>query len=781
MLRSIWERLFPRARRTARARLVARNLGPGPFDRVRRVLAHPGLAGLAAVSLLITLGGTAIIGLSRERLPAATGRVADRNYVVRVDFKVPDRSATERAREARRVSIPRIYVPVEKTRQELEASIRGLPSALAAAQNLDQVADEIRANFRLTPDQLDEIREGAADPHWQQSWVQRVDRLMDLLARRPLLGNEDFQLLQNDPATSLEIVRPDASPNPVHKDRALNAEGDLSTAIAELVRAAEFRGGAAQVVAQRLTVAPSALYVFDRAETETRRQSATAVVPEQFVVYRRGDVLARRGELIRQETFELIAREHSEYLASRPPAMRAAGWGGAATLATVAVAGLILCLRLFSPRLLREGWRMLGLALFVLAGAAIGSAVTDAHPAWSWVAPMVAVVLVAMPATVALSPVVGLLASGATSLLIWTALDLPAAAAPVMLIAASLAAWRLRDIRSRHDVVIGAAWVGLGIIVAVLGAGALTRPVAGGWPGVWGEIVGDAAWAGLGGFFCGALTLVALPAIERIFSVTTGMTLSEWRDTKQPLLRRLQLLAPGTFNHSHTVAALAEAAAESVGADGLHVYVGALYHDAGKMNKPDYFVENQTGGPSKHAKLSPAMSLLVIVGHVKDGLELAREYRLPRSLLGYIETHHGTTLVEYFFDRARRQAEAGDEEDSPSEIEYRYPGPKPRTREQAILMIADAVEGATRAMPEPTPSRIAALVHSLAQRRLMDGQFDECELTLRELNQIEEAVTRTLTSIYHGRVAYPRDESKADRESPDPSERPKTAAAERSA
>jgi hypothetical protein len=226
------------------------------------------------------------------------------------------------------------------------------------------------------------------------------------------------------------------------------------------------------------------------------------------------------------------------------------------------------------------------------------------------------------------------------------------------------------------------------------------------------------------------------------------------------LLRELQSRAPGTFNHSHTVATLAEAAADAIGADSLHLYVGALYHDVGKMNKPEYFVENQSGGRSKHTKLSPAMSLLVIVGHVKDGVELAREYGLPRSLQRYIETHHGTTLVEYFYDQAKRRAEEHGDTDGPQEIEYRYPGPKPRRKEQAVLMICDAVESATRAMAEPTPSRIGALVHQLAHKRLMDGQFDECNLTLGELRKIEGAVTKSLCAIYHGRIAYPGADNK---------------------
>ena len=259
----------------------------------------------------------------------------------------------------------------------------------------------------------------------------------------------------------------------------------------------------------------------------------------------------------------------------------------------------------------------------------------------------------------------------------------------------------------------------------------------------------------------GVLTLALLPTIERVFDVTTGMTLIELRDSKQPLLRQLQQRAPGTYNHSLNVAAIGEAAAEAIRADSLLTYVGALYHDIGKMNKPEYFVENQVGGPNKHDKLSPAMSLLVIVGHVKDGVAMAREANLPASIQHFIEAHHGTTLVEFFYNRARKQAEQtarkgeGGEPDLPEEIEYRYPGPKPRTKECAILMLADAVESATRTMVEPTPSRIDALVRALANKRLMDGQFDECELTLRDLQTISESISKSVASIYHGRVLYP--------------------------
>jgi hypothetical protein len=298
------------------------------------------------------------------------------------------------------------------------------------------------------------------------------------------------------------------------------------------------------------------------------------------------------------------------------------------------------------------------------------------------------------------------------------------------------------------------------VVAAILAAGTIVvglieLPVT---PVAIRQTLWDAGLAAFSGLLVGGVTLFILPSLERMFDIVTGMTLVELRDPKQALLRHLQQRAPGTYNHSLNVASLAEAAAEAIGCNGLLTYVGALYHDIGKMNKPDYFVENQVPGFNRHDKLSPAMSLLVIVGHVKDGLELAREFGLPTPLHHFIEAHHGTTLVEYFYHRARRQAAADsgvDAGDGPDEIEYRYPGPKPRSRECAILMLCDAVESAARTMADPTPARIDATVRALATKRLMDGQFDESDLTLRELNIVAETVSKTLAAIYHGRIAYP--------------------------
>jgi putative nucleotidyltransferase with HDIG domain len=273
------------------------------------------------------------------------------------------------------------------------------------------------------------------------------------------------------------------------------------------------------------------------------------------------------------------------------------------------------------------------------------------------------------------------------------------------------------------------------------------------------DVFSNAGYQALAAFLAGLLIQSLLPVIERVFRIATSMTLLDYSDANQPLLKRLAMEAPGTFSHSLMVGSIAEAAAEAIGRNGLLCRVGAYYHDIGKINKPGYFVENEIGSMSRHKELSPAMSQLVIVGHVKDGIEMAKEYTLPAVLRQFIETHHGTTLIEYFYNEAKKMKTKDTKQkttEPPSESEFRYAGPRPRTKEAAIVMLADTLESAVRSLPEVTPTRIEAVVHNMAMRRLQDGQFDECELSLRELSNIEASMAKTLAAHYHGRLAYPK-------------------------
>jgi cyclic-di-AMP phosphodiesterase PgpH len=305
----------------------------------------------------------------------------------------------------------------------------------------------------------------------------------------------------------------------------------------------------------------------------------------------------------------------------------------------------------------------------------------------------------------------------------------------------------LDDIRTRSKLVEVGVLTGAALMLATGATGAIALD-----PFV---LIGrDCLFSGAAGLVVGFAVLGVLPFIEKAFRITTSMTLLEMADINHPLLRRLATEAPGTYNHSLQVATLSEAAANAIGANSLLCRVAAYYHDVGKIKKADYFVENQHDNQNKHMNLSPSVSILIILGHVKDGIELAKEYNLPTSILPFIQQHHGTTLVEFFYHAARTKTDPQHLSEV-SETQYRYPGPKPRTRETAILMMADAAESACRAMHDPTPARVESLVHDLSMKRFLDGQFDECDLTMRELELIERSLVKGLLAIYHGRIAYP--------------------------
>jgi len=262
----------------------------------------------------------------------------------------------------------------------------------------------------------------------------------------------------------------------------------------------------------------------------------------------------------------------------------------------------------------------------------------------------------------------------------------------------------------------------------------------------------DLLWGLANGLGVGMLMTILLPIIELVFDVATDIRLLELTDQDQPLLRSLVTLAPSTDNHSRRVARLAEAAADAIGANSLLALVGSYYHDIGKMTKPEYYIENQMDGENPHDRLRPSLSALIIGSHVKDGVELAFEARLPHAVTDIIEQHHGTSSIEYFLDRYLKQAGEGATLDAAF---FRYPGPKPATKEAAIVMIADAVEAASRTLDRPIPSRIEALVKRITAARLLDGQLEDCRLTLSEVHLIEQALFRVLCSMYHARIEYP--------------------------
>ncbi|WCN38779.1 HD family phosphohydrolase [Aneurinibacillus uraniidurans] len=272
----------------------------------------------------------------------------------------------------------------------------------------------------------------------------------------------------------------------------------------------------------------------------------------------------------------------------------------------------------------------------------------------------------------------------------------------------------------------------------------------------WRDVLNQSVFGILSGMLAAILAIGFLPLFEGIFGILSPMRLIELSNPNQPLMRRLLMETPGTYHHSMMVANLSEAACEAVGADGLLARVGAYYHDVGKMKRPHFFVENQINRDNPHDTLAPGLSKRIIIAHVEDGVKMLKEYNIPKQIIDFAQQHHGTTLLKFFYHKASQLSET-----PVSEEEYRYPGPKAQTRETAIVGICDSAEAAVRSLASPTPERIEQLVRRIIADRLEDGQFNECDLTMQELERVTKSICETLQGFFHNRIEYPDDKQVA--------------------
>jgi len=740
--------------RSERRREDLRRNVPRPTRDLFFFLSRPEIASaLALTTAFIIITGLLVVW-SREEITPPIGQIMNESRFNRVTFNYVDATLTAQAREEARRNAPRIYRLNNAYLDRLSASLRGLPRALAGKTSLSDIAPEIVEEFRLTESGLQSIaayaNESGVDPRWN-AWV---NELINWFSRVPVLGSLEYQTYQR--TFNRAMIRDDTSPPERLDSQVLEMlpgnRDHLESQLIPVLGTLGFPAPVIPYVAAGLVHAPADTHLFDAAATIAAAEQLAAAVQPVAIEHRLGESIYRRGDRLTAGQLQDLLLEREEF--------RTRSSFGERWLPRIGLTGLIAILVGFVggfvlisyPRILRNPLRLM--SLFSLqAGMLATTALTSvtvpqlAHPAA--IAPTLLVAIITM---LAYDRRLALFVSTVQCALVALALDRGVGSFTMLIAGCGTMILQLSNVRERNTLIRASLVTGLVLAVASILLGFFRTPLV---DGLFTQILGQAI-AGFGSaVLLGFLVLGILPSIERLFDITTGMTLAELRDTSRPLLRQLQQRAPGTYNHSLMVAAVAEAGADAIGADSHLLYVGALYHDIGKMNKPEYFVENQSDGFNRHTRLRPAMSLLVIIGHVKDGMELAREYRLPRSIQHFIEAHHGTTLVEYFYNAAVEQAEA-DQKKAVDEIEFRYPGPKPRTKEAAILMLADCVESATRAISEPSPARIDAIVRELSRKRLLDDQFSECDLTFRELRLIEDAMIQRLVAVHHSRISYAR-------------------------
>ncbi|MBX3394570.1 MAG: HDIG domain-containing protein [Phycisphaerae bacterium] len=750
-----------RAGRTADNRRKLGN-GAGRWSiRLRSALRWP-----LAVAIVFWLCATIIMVVGDEPLPYSVGKVLKQPVLSRVSFARVDELATEKLRLDSQHAVPNYFRFNTSLVEAILTEFRELRAAVKAAESLESFLAQHAARWPLDADSFAELKT-TADTSSGDPYKQNLDRLTKLLLEENLIERDRVD--REIRSTADYVILGDGSGNyrqvPTTKlTYAINKEQVDATS--ERIAGRVFYGVRRVQPIFRLivarTISPEGqsqftpAYVFDAAQTRLRIEEAGNVEPVK-VVYAVGDRLLRPDK-ITEESLSLLKAEHEEYLKQRgkDPILqrqwrnRRLGLAGIIFLVTVGLSAFTIRTQ---PRIAEKLPRAVGLGALLLgvmfAERFILIRVADS-PIWC----VLPVAMTAGVLAIAYSQLFALGVAGALALITSLMLGTPYGMMVVLISVIVVTILMLREIRTRMKMLeVGAAAsvsAYLSTFLVYLNDGEV-------------NFFGDPLYAAIAAMAGLSMVQVLLPLIERAFKVTTSQTLLEWADTSRPLLRQLIEKAPGTWQHSHLLGSMAESAAEEIGANGLLVRVGAYYHDIGKTCKPNYFVENQEARINAHQGLAPTMSLLVILAHVKDGIALAREHGLPPVLHPFIAEHHGTTLVKYFHHMATQEAKAsGIRGREISDTEFRYPGPKPRSRETAILMLCDGVEGAVRSLQEPTPGRIEAVVHDIAMARLMDGQFDDCEITLKELAKVEQSLVRSLRAIHHGRIAYPKQSDSND-------------------
>jgi hypothetical protein len=694
--------------------------------------------------------------LTFRTAPVRPGAIAMRDVVAPRDLIVPDPEATIRRKAEAATEVLPVYdsdsAAPARFEQELRNSLSKARAAFERANSGGEVTQEVRDVFNLPIG--DEALVALARLGFSRDLEDELVAIGLDLYRNGIVDNRELFLEQRrgillrDTSTGREQRRRDM-PRPI--EYGSEAKADVAMRLAEGLLKPDERGEVAAFLAASLR--PN--LTFNARETAHRKDEASRAVESVFTKIPRGKVIVRKGD-------EITPRTSAWVTAVRASVADPSSWvkvAGIMILQTLAALGFWMDARRLTRRkrerppetiyasIISVGilFALLTRGVFVLAqgfsssfeGAATAAATYYALP-------------------FAAGPIVASLVAGMGPALLFAAANAVGAGVlmgqsfPFALFAlvGSLAGiFGTGKVRSRSVLLAMGGFVAAANLVSITAILLLNAE-----PIRWSFAL-DALGGFVGGLLVSATVGLLLPIFEHFFHITTDIRLLELSNQNLPLLRNLALEAPGTYQHSLMVGHLAEAAAEAIGSDSLLARVSGYYHDIGKAKMPAYFIENQTKGFNRHDRLEPSMSALIIAAHVKEGVELAKKARLPEPIVSAIREHHGTKLIRYFYQRALTKSEPGA---SPvNETEYRHPGPKPGTRITGILMIADAVEAASRTLVEPTPQKIRAMIQTIVDDCLRDGQFDECDLTMRDLAGIVDALEHTVTTIFHHRIDYP--------------------------
>jgi putative nucleotidyltransferase with HDIG domain len=744
-----------------------------PLKRLRNRLAVPVVRYQLLIYLVILSVGIAFLLfpnlLRAPKVGYSLGDVATKDIKASEDFLVEDKELTkqrrdEAVREARYVYdfdasgaylVQRIRESFSLARKELErlSSVDLEPSLRSEA--LARLREKFFETLGITinPGVFEQLVENSFSPEIEEGVLSAATRILErgvVSNSTALVPQKGKEIILRDVDTQQELIVDDL-------DRfydLMGARRHVGQIIHRLLadEDKEKLASAATLVATQV-IRPNV--TFNIRETELRKEKARKSVTPIYFKVKKGEMIVREGEKITPT--HLLKLETGAALQERYPQRGMA-------IAMSVIIGILLALsyqvllRARNPlqgnsrSMLFTSSTLLLMFLVVLLYQVVAGEVARGFHFFT-----IYSLLFALPVPLGamlVSIFQGLEVAAAFSLIISIlasiALDGGMELFIYFLMGSLLAAYGVRHCRER--MVLIKTGVKLGVLNMVMAA---SIQILWGNPYVTTGAISLVA-AFLGGALVGVIATGFLPLIEMLFGFTTDIKLLELSSLDQPILKDLMVKAPGTYHHSVVVSNMVEASAESIGANPLLAKVSAYYHDIGKVKKPLYFVENQRKGDNRHEKLAPSMSSLILIAHVKDGVELARRHKLGKEIIDIIKQHHGTSLISYFYQKAKEQVnKRGSRSPHIKEEDFRYPGPKPQTKEAGLVLVADAVEAASRTLVDPTPARIKGMVQKIINNIFSDGQLDECELTLKDLNHIAESFTKTLSGIFHSRIEYP--------------------------
>jgi putative nucleotidyltransferase with HDIG domain len=728
-----------------------------PFHRPRRVATPEErgrrrriAAALAGYVVVTTLAFSPRLPARARRL--GVGTIAREDLVSPRDAILPDNESTQAKRRENRDQVLSVYDEDTQAASRLEEELRRLFRSGRAG-----LAPRGEGRGRRAPDPTrkgsgdDSARGALSRARYSADLENRLVAIESRLYRTGVVDNKEL-LLQNREQGVVVRQFPAGTEKRTHDVFApIEYGSDARSAVVAELASTGLPAADRREIAAFLVGALRPNLSLNAAETARRREEASRRVESVFVKIPQGATIVRAGDVVTPRAAEIYSQ------VAGAPAGADIAWRmtGLAAFQILAAALFALDAQL-RRRSNRSAWTLLPLlvigtvfSLVVRLGFFLAHGLGSSFPSHVLSAGAFAVPFAAGPIIALLvcgvGPAVLFAAVQAFDVGILFGMSFPFAA--FALAGALAGAYGLKRLRSRSVLVVLAGIVACANVAVAAILGALEGRLLAGSLGV------EMASAAAGGLVVVGCVAFLLPIFEGVFHVTTDIRLLELSNQNLPLLRTLAFEAPGTYQHSLMLGHLAEAAAEAIGADPLLARVCGYYHDIGKTKMPEYFIENQPRGSNRHDRLEPSMSALIIASHVKEGVEMARRNRLPEPIVTGIREHHGTKLIRYFYQKALTRARP--ESPPVPETDYRYPGPRPSNRVTGILMIADAVEAASRTILEPTPARIAAMVKAISSDCLRDGQFDECDLTLQDIATIDESLIRTVTTIYHHRIDYP--------------------------